>query len=574
MNSPPELLRYFVAEAGECLDTLEPLVANVIGPAEGTEVVATARALRGAATIARLPRLADVAFAIEQVGGGIRDSDTAWTPMLQEALRHTLDELRTMLGLVGQWGPAEDARAAACEASVRRWVPNVSRPTPPMAASSTQPVFVALQASAIASDLDALVRARDTRPVLDEVLSRVRIMQGIAGLQESPPLPDVCDAIERTCRSIVPDAPLSATEIELFASAAALLRRASDELRSRSAPDRNSPQVRRFADALSALETAHPTPERVVNVEELFYLDSGPHVVGAPGTPPMTPARRFADEVVSRAEHVKRLIADARAAGDGIARQRIRRDLASTLHALELTAQSFGAAQVAAFCHEAGHRADQLSSLELDALDAAATLLLTPTSTIDELERRVAVLTRRQNTPPGVARLATPAAGVATPLGSAIVPPTGTPSRGTPTVATLRPPGAWTPASPVPAQPEAARPLAAPAQPPAGPLGAPTPTVRQPTPSRTPTITPTGRALQEMLATGIAGLSGLESQPLSPSVEMPMDDDVVPVESLLYRGRAALLRAIQVRDAMRTSGAPDAESLRELYDLLDLARTD
>ena len=69
-------------------------------------------------------------------------------------------------------------------------------------------------------------------------------------------------------------------------------------------------------------------------------------------------------------------------------------------------------------------------------------------------------------------------------------------------------------------------------------------------------------------------MSGLESHPLSPSVEMPMDDDVVPVESLLYRGRAALLRAIQVRDAMRTSGAPDAESLRELYDLLDLARTD
>ncbi|MFN8572314.1 MAG: Hpt domain-containing protein [Gemmatimonadaceae bacterium] len=549
MNTPPELLRYFVAEAGECLDTLEPLFANVIGPAEGTEVVATGRALRGAATIARLPRLADVAFAIEQVGGGIRDSDTAWTPMLQEALRHTLDELRTMLGLVGQWGPAEDARAAACEASVRRWVPNVSRPTPPMAASSTQPVFIALQASAIASDLDALLRARDTRPVLDEVLSRVRIMQGIAGLQEYPPLSDVCDAIERTSRSIVPDAPLSATEIELFVAAAALLRRASDELRSRSVPDRNSPQVRRFADALSALHTSHPTPERVVNVEELFYHDAGPHVVNAPGAPPMTPARRFADEVVSRAEHVKRLIADARAAGDGIARQRIRRDLASTLHALELTAQSFGAAQVAAFCHEAGHRADQLSPLELDALDAAATLLLTPTASIDELERRVAVLTRRQNTPPATPRVPTPARGVATPAGS------GPRAGGTPSV-----------------------PLAAISQPPltagARPPAAPSAASRQPTPTRAPTVTPTGRALQEMLASGIAGLSGLEDQPLSPSVEVPADDDVVPVESLLYRGRAALMRAIQVRDGMRASGTPDAESLRELYDLLDLARTD
>jgi hypothetical protein len=77
-----------------------------------------------------------------------------------------------------------------------------------------------------------------------------------------------------------------------------------------------------------------------------------------------------------------------------------------------------------------------------------------------------------------------------------------------------------------------------------------------------------------MLASGIAGLRGLDEQPLSAGVEIPADDEVVPVESLLYRGRSALLRAIQVRDAMRASSTPDVESLRELYDLLDLARTE
>jgi hypothetical protein len=48
---------------------------------------------------------------------------------------------------------------------------------------------------------------------------------------------------------------------------------------------------------------------------------------------------------------------------------------------------------------------------------------------------------------------------------------------------------------------------------------------------------------------------------------------IVPVESLLYRGEAALDRAREVRDAMRVHGRADEESLTELYDLLELART-
>jgi hypothetical protein len=50
---------------------------------------------------------------------------------------------------------------------------------------------------------------------------------------------------------------------------------------------------------------------------------------------------------------------------------------------------------------------------------------------------------------------------------------------------------------------------------------------------------------------------------------------VVPVEQLLYRGRAAIERARDVRDRLRaTTGAPDPALLAELYDLLDLAVTD
>jgi hypothetical protein len=49
----------------------------------------------------------------------------------------------------------------------------------------------------------------------------------------------------------------------------------------------------------------------------------------------------------------------------------------------------------------------------------------------------------------------------------------------------------------------------------------------------------------------------------------------VPIEALLYRGQAAIERAKELRDGVRQSGgAPDAETLAELFDLIDLALTD
>jgi hypothetical protein len=52
------------------------------------------------------------------------------------------------------------------------------------------------------------------------------------------------------------------------------------------------------------------------------------------------------------------------------------------------------------------------------------------------------------------------------------------------------------------------------------------------------------------------------------------ENAIVPVESLFYRGEAALERARLLRDELRDSGSTDPEALQELYDLLDLARAE
>jgi hypothetical protein len=91
--------------------------------------------------------------------------------------------------------------------------------------------------------------------------------------------------------------------------------------------------------------------------------------------------------------------------------------------------------------------------------------------------------------------------------------------------------------------------------------------------SRKTPLTPTGPELRQFLQTGIAGFSPLEEAPLAPPA--PLDDaTVVSIDELLYRGRAALERAIEVRDEIRLSGGNTDEALAELFDLLDLAAAD
>jgi len=82
---------------------------------------------------------------------------------------------------------------------------------------------------------------------------------------------------------------------------------------------------------------------------------------------------------------------------------------------------------------------------------------------------------------------------------------------------------------------------------------------------------PSGAALRTLLATGISGLAPLGevhfAEPLAGE-----DDDVVPIDDLLFRGRDALARATEISAAFRNAGvAPDAATLGELYDLLQLA---
>jgi hypothetical protein len=68
---------------------------------------------------------------------------------------------------------------------------------------------------------------------------------------------------------------------------------------------------------------------------------------------------------------------------------------------------------------------------------------------------------------------------------------------------------------------------------------------------------------------GIAALAQLDSDPFRLS-----DIPAVPIETLLYRGRSALDRAVEIRDTLRASPSSQPAALEELFDLLELARAE
>ncbi|MEO5566961.1 MAG: hypothetical protein ABIR92_00625 [Gemmatimonadaceae bacterium] len=85
---------------------------------------------------------------------------------------------------------------------------------------------------------------------------------------------------------------------------------------------------------------------------------------------------------------------------------------------------------------------------------------------------------------------------------------------------------------------------------------------------------PEASGRSDLLGRGIDALDSLTAKPITkPAVFAAME--VVPVETLLYRGRAALERAVVIRELVKASGgAASPAALDEMYDLIGLALKD
>lgn len=585
MTTANDSLNFFVLEAGECLERLDATLASAgpTGP-DAVEFVRHARTLRGAALMHRLSAMAELAAGVERAGRSLRDGSVRWSPAVAAALVAAVDDLKILLHNLRIWGPNEEARAARRLGDLARIVPvEVERPqTPAPGPGSTEAglAFLAREAMETATALEALDNSAgaSAQGALDAALGHVHTLRGVAAVHDVPPIPEVLEAVDRAARAIaVTQSAPTAAQMSLFAAAAALLRRTASDLRSLGRSEPATVEERRFQAARDALATATANADHIVPISELFYTDERGGVVSRSASPPTTPADRFRLEVVSLAEHLRGLVREAQTAGTRQVSDRTVTELRGALQSVRNAAESFGEQDVSDFLGTFTEGHPVFDFLTLNAINDLVALLTEPTATAAALSTRMAELARGRALDSGIAQGLRPAGA----------------SRRAPAAAAhpAVPGRAATVAAPAPA--------AAPAPVDASPAGHGT---RAPS-GRERMRTPTGVQLQALLADGIARFSGLGDLPLidqtetppvpatpasgapvlmpdageaspAPAAEPPSagsDQGLVPIESLLYRGEAALARARAVRDSLRRDEQPAPDSLAELYDLLDLA---
>lgn len=111
---------------------------------------------------------------------------------------------------------------------------------------------------------------------------------------------------------------------------------------------------------------------------------------------------------------------------------------------------------------------------------------------------------------------------------------------------------------------------AGPSAPSARPSQAMPPAPRQAAPASGERSTPRGQDLHSLISQGLASFEGMELE--AAAHPAPASSSLVPIESLLYTGRAALARAREIRAAQAAAARePTPAELDELMDLMELA---
>ena len=522
---------FFVLESSDHVEQLDGLLSRAGNGTPDLDAFGRhSRAIRGSATMAKITGIADVATGLERVVKGLREGSLHWSELLRGAVIAAVDDLKILIRGARTWGTAEDHRAAERAGELNTLAPAFHRRSAatPLAALGASSGFLAAEATDVAAGLQRYADAPGPIITFEKTLGRVRALRGVAALLDLPPLAEVVATIDEASKSLeLSGATPTEAQCNLFRTAAAVLREGAEAVHDGGRPDPDSIAVQDFTAAVAAMAEGIGESDPIVPISALFPDGGGANVLHAAENPPTTAGQRFRRETVSQAEHLRRLVGDGQSAADGPTRQRVGHELRAAVRALGRAAESFGETSVAMTFQALIEGASLLESRALSALDAASRIL-----TAGDVEPLAGRFEALLNPAP---RLSVP---VVAPAPDALQVPLAEPATpDLPAIETFAPD-----ASPVVSAPPELAPNA-----------------------------PSGTDLHHLLGAGIQGLSGLDREPLSEPVDVD-DDGIVPIQDLLYRGRAALHRAVELSDTLKRAGpSPDAESLAELYDLLELA---
>ena len=285
------LLDFFTLEATEYVDQLDDLATRAsAAPPDAEPFARAARALRGAATMAKQRGIADVATGIERLARHVREGKLAWDTAVRGTVISAIDDLKFLVRGVRTWGEGEDKRAANRVAELDHFAPKAVQ----TATRGKGAAFLATAAAEAAAGLLAFAEQPLSLEAFATTMNRVRALRGVAALKDLPPLSEVVDAVDVAAKPIeLGQEDATAERRRLFRAAALVLVEGGEAIRTGGLPPTESVAVREFAHAAETLRSGERETDDVVPITTL--LPAGPvgAYITAAQNPPTTAAQRF-----------------------------------------------------------------------------------------------------------------------------------------------------------------------------------------------------------------------------------------------------------------------------------------
>ena len=275
MTEPSGRLQFFALEASDYLERLARL-ANQPDRPDGAEFVRLTRALRGTALMAGLAAYAQAAASLERVAKTHRDDPSTWSVGRAEVVAGAVEELQRLTRQAGHWNEADSGAADR----LGRDLANAIGEVPTRSAETSESRddlkpsvrdFVAREGAAIAGTLEqASLALEQGQPeaASGAILTRLQTLRGLAALPRLSPLPEFLDAIELTIRSVRQSAVPPDGPMALRRAAAAVHRLVRD-IADHGQASGDTPEI--VLGAVSLLE-AFGRDDDIVDIATLYVL--------------------------------------------------------------------------------------------------------------------------------------------------------------------------------------------------------------------------------------------------------------------------------------------------------------
>jgi hypothetical protein len=567
MDQQMGLTEFFAMEAGDYVERLDALVSPPSQP-DADELVRLTRALRGSALMAKQADIALAAAAFEHFARDVKDRRRHWDDVTKQAAVHAVDEFKILIRQVGSWTDLESERAIR----LARGLDPEGTFTEPATRDRVQTLdagtraFIGREGAAVGSALDraakSLQQDPDDHDSLQRVITIMQPLRGLSILSELPPMPELLDGIQRAISEVISGRQPAERAPLVLNSAAKALARAAKEIATEGQAEPESPDMQDFVAGLRGLVEEDAA---VVPIESLNFDDGRSHIAEQDATP----ARRRVLgqlELVSHGEHLRQ-------AADELDRAWSRTQLELRAQALVTTFRALSAASGSSVHDAVAHfavaaREAVVRGVPLEQSQEFVTTLRLAGSTLVETGREDEHALAHQLT------------DLASELDNL-------PGRGTPpaTVSAVS-----APAPPAPEPPAVAR----------EPQGLEAPVLEAPADTaaaaeETPDLVGSWARYERYVETLGLGepaldelLAGPPADPGPPgqatamevAVPAPVEQLVVPIAELCYSGRAALGRALELRDQVRAAiaagpdGAGVQDLVEEILDLVELGTKD